>query len=801
MQKSIPLREVFLYISTRFRQIDALMSIKHYTPLSLVGSFSILAIAVGAMWVPREEPLASAQQPKPTFERNIAPLVKKYCGECHGAKDPLSGLALTQMTKHADFSANRDIWDRVAANLHAKTMPPQGSPQPTDAERKLLVEWIESTLSAECDVADPGRVTLRRLNRAEYNNTIRDLFGINFKPADDFPSDDVGYGFDNIGDVLSISPLLMEKYLDAAEKIAEAAVPLPLRAKRKIGAPELDGDSSASDGEGRILFSNGEVGVAHQFPAKGRYTIKIRAYGHQAGSEPPKMTVRVGAQLLKTIDVPNEQSQPVDYVVEAVVEKGRHQVAFGFINDYYDPEFADANRRDRNLILLSAEIDGPLEESTGESSPQRRVIPREIDLSNWKAAAKTVLTPLATKAYRRPVKPDELDRLVAITELAQKNNEPFEQGIRLGVMAMLTSPHFLFRVELDPPAAAGKPYELGPYEVASRLSYFLWSSMPDDELFRLASQDRLKDPTVLEAQVKRMLADPRAEALAENFADQWLQLRKLTIVTPDPDVYPSFSDQLKRDMATETRLLFNHIVGQDRSVVEFIDADYTFVNERLAKHYGWDGISGDQFRHVKIPDERRGGVLTHASVLTLTSNPTRTSPVKRGKWVLENILGTPPPPPPPGVGDLKDDEKHIDPTASLRVRMEQHRQDPTCASCHARMDPIGFSLENFDGVGAWRLKDGKFEIDATGELPDGSYFDGPIELRGVLLDKKDMFVKALAEKLITYGIGRGLRVEDRCYVDDALRAARNHDYKFSALIISIVTSDVFTVQNPIGRTP
>ena len=493
-------------------------------------------------------------------------------------------------------------------------------------------------------------------------------WGIEFHAAADFPSDDVGYGFDNIGDVLTLSPLLMEKYLNAAEQIAAKAI---------------------------------------------------------------------------VTDKPGNKPE-----------------------DYPEPH--------RRIF---------------------RVAPGQKKTLSPGAAAEQVLRRLATRAYRRPVSDDELARLLTLAATARAQGGGFEAGIQLALQAILVSPHFLFRVELDPEAKNARQVRtLNEYELASRLSYFLWSSMPDDELFELAARGKLR--TSLDRQVRRMLGDAKSKALVENFAGQWLQLRNLDLAAPDKSQFPAFDQDLRRAMRTESEMFFAAIVREDRCVLELLDADYTFVNARLARHYGLEGVEGDQFRRVSLPAggqeavRARGGVLAQAAILTLTSNPTRTSPVKRGKWVLENILGAPPPDPPPNVPMLRDDAKAAA-GGTLRQRMEQHRKDPNCAVCHKEMDALGFALENFDAVGAWRTKDGNFPIDTKAQLPDGRSFNGPRQLKAVLRGGKEQFARCLTEKLLTYAVGRGMEPCDRPVVDGIVHSARAGDYKFSTFVLGIVYSDAF----------
>jgi mono/diheme cytochrome c family protein len=609
--------------------------------------FALLTLATG------RAPAADTPPQPGSFTRQVAPLLKQYCTGCHGGAKPRGSLALDAFRDDASAGKSREVWDRVLKNIRAGDMPPAKKPRPTAAEVDTLAAWVEATFArVDCGKIDPGRPTIHRLNRVEYNNTVRDLVGVDFQPADDFPADDVGNGFDNIGDVLSLPPILLEKYLAAAEKITDTAFKTPTLRKR---------------------------------------------------------------------------------------------------------------------ILIC------------EPSPQ---------LSQLECSRK-VLENFARRAYRRPVGPDEVDRLVRFVRLAESQGDGYERGLQLAVEAVLVSPHFLFRVELDPflpRLSAAVSHPVSDYELASRLSYFLWSTMPDEELFAKAKDGTLHKADVLEGQVRRMLQDPKSQALVENFGDQWLGLRNLKTMTPDPTAFPGFDDSLRSAMLQETELFFGAIVREDRSLLDFLDADFTFVNGRLAKHYGIPGVQGEQFQRVKLTDGRRGGLLTQASVLTVTSNPTRTSPVKRGKWILENILNAPPPPPPPNVPELKETKLL---SGTLRQRMEQHRANPSCAACHARMDPLGFCLENYDAVGAWRTTDGGLPIDPSGTLPGGQSLRDPAELKAVLKGRAEEFGRCLAEKMLTYALGRGLEPADKCTVDQVVAALAKDQYKFSRLVLEIVKSEPF----------
>lgn len=735
-----------------------------------------------------------------SFSRDIQPLLAKYCHSCHSGEKPKGGLNLGKYRDEADILKFKDDWDLVVQNLRGGTMPPEGKPKPTAEEIERIASWIEKKI-AEVDCTknrQPGRVTIRRLNRAEYNNTIRDLVGVKFQPADDFPADDVGYGFDNIGDVLSLPPMLLEKYLNAAEKIMATAFAVdpkaPTRPLQRYEGRALQSTLRDQGGDGpRVLFSNGELFVLHDFPHEAEYIFRVRAFGQQAGNEPCRMAIRYEDRDLQTVEVPHREVRPGRFEVRFRPQPGKRRLAVAFLNDYYDPNHPDPNQRDRNLVILSLEIEGPLDQyvpPVGEIGrrllsvlPDAKTPPRE--------AARQNIARFATRAYRRPVSDHEVERLLGLYDMGIKNGEPFEKAVQLAFTAVLVSPHFLFKVELDrPPTRPDGSHPISDFELATRLSYFLWSSMPDDELFALADKGELRKPGVLEAQVRRMLQDDKSFALVENFAGQWLQLRSLQSFQPDPDMFPEFDEALRWAMIRETELYFLEIMRQDRSILEFLDSDWTYVNERLARHYGIRGVRGSQFRKVQLVGDQRGGILTQASILTVTSNPTRTSPVKRGKWVLENILNTPPPPPAPDAGELPEDKESVL-KGSLRQRMEQHRSNPTCASCHQRMDPIGFAFENYDAIGMWRTRDGNFDIDPSGVLPSGEQFANAKELKRILLKREDQFRKCLADRMLTYALGRGLESYDKCVVDEIAAAVARDGNRFSRLVLEIVKSDPF----------
>ncbi len=760
----------------------------------------ILAVTAFAEARGADAPHAAADA---TFKAKVAPVLAKYCIGCHGGAKPKGDLDLAKFADTASILAARPKWEEVLEAVEAGEMPPTGKPRPNKDESATIVAWLQAQLtSADCaTIGDPGRVTLRRLNRAEYNNTIKDLTDVDARPADDFPSDDVGYGFDNIGDVLSIPPILFEKYMAAAEAVAQLAIVLDEPARGELTAykatelPETSGSSKLP--RGRILGSVGEIPISHDVKTDGDYFIVVRAFGHQAGDEPAQMEVRVDGKPMQLFEVPQTEGEPGRFEVKTPLKAGKRTIAVAFLNDYCTPT------ADRNLVIEKVEIQGPAESEVKNLPRSHRTIlgSRKVGQSD-DDYAREILQRFAGRAFRRPATPDEVDRLMAIYSLARKNGEKFERGIQLDVQATLTSPYFLFKVEYDRTSKDGSPVSINDFELATRLSYFLWSSMPDDTLLNLARDGKLKDDAVLEEQVRRMLKSRKSHALVENFAGQWLQLRNLKTVQPDPKLFPDFDESVRAAMLKETEEYFATIMKEDRSILEFIDSDYTVLNSRMARYYRIKGFKpGKQDVSVKVTltDDRRGGVLTQASVLTVTSNATRTSPVKRGKFILEQFLGSPPPPPPPDVPELKD--AGVDHKATLRKRMEQHRADPNCAVCHAKLDPLGFGLENYDAIGSWREKEGEAPIDASGVLPSGQSFKTPKELKAILLSRSGEFTRCLAEKMMTYGLGRGLDYHDRCAVDKLAASVEKDGHKFSRLVVEIVKSDAFRKRRPKGGNP
>jgi len=726
-----------------------------------------------------------------SFTMDVRPLLQKYCAPCHAGAEAPAGVDLAAIKSNAHAEKATGLLARAVANLEAGIMPPAGSPRPTAVESKRLVSAMRSLIASA--PTPPGRVTLRRLNRFEYANSVRDLLGVEWNPTEDFPSDDVGYGFDNIGDVLSVSPLLVEKYLDAAETLAERAIAAPKSLNRRYDLTDLAIEGGVREADGALAFySNGTARKIISIEHPGDYLIRATAFATQAGNEPAKLAILVGSRKPEPFEVKSPRSNPGTYELPVTLEKGAITLGVSFPNDFYDPQNPNPERRDRNLIVIGFELDGPIGQKEPVSASQLRLLPNRNSSESDENYRRRVVGAFAERAFRRPATEDEIRKLTSLMASAEKDGQTTAHAFRLVIRAVLASPKFLFRPELD--IGKGQVRLLNDFEIASRLSYFLWGSIPDDDLYKAARSGQLSTPEGRRAQTLRLLAHPRSRALADGFAAQWLQLRKLDTFQPDAKQFPAFDEELRLAMREETLAGFDNLRRENRSVIELLTSGRTFVNEVLARHYGLKGVTGPQMRAVKWSDPNRGGILTHASVLTVTSNPTRTSPTKRGRWVLEQILGTPPPPPPPGADNLNETNKKMA-GLSLRKKMEVHRSNPDCASCHARMDPLGFGLENFDPIGRWRVRDPDGPVDSSGILPGGRKFTGPRELRAILLEQKPLFVRNLADKLLTYAIGRGTKPEDRPVIERIARRAEQNGYKFASLILGIVESDPFLKQS------
>ena len=722
----------------------------------------------------------------------------QHCVECHSDKVQKGDLNLQPFKSAASLLKERKVWLSVLNQTTSGEMPPKKKARPAPADIAAFTRAVHAAMERAENSAkpDPGRVTLRRLNRTEYANTIRDLVGVDFNPAEDFPTDDIGHGFDNIGDVLTLSPVLMERYLAAAENIAASAiiVNVPKPPVRRQSSKYLQPSGTFPGGfratDKGLLFTDYKLGT------DGEYVLRARVYGlSPEGADPVKAAFMLDKRELKTFEITATQKKPEILEYKFHLEPSSFNAGIKLLNP------SPAGELPRMLFVEYIELTGPTDT---RPLSHRRIM--ACTPGKTKAEqTREIVTRFATRAFRRPATPPEIERLVKIVEATEADGKSWEAGIQFAVQAVLISPKFLFRVELDDRPTQPQSHPLDEFQLASRLSYFLWSTMPDDELFALAGKNQLT--ANLDAQVRRMLKSPQAQALVENFALQWLQLRRLQTFAPDAKLFPNFSEKLRAAMLQETELFFGEIVREDRSVLDLIDGDFTYLNAPLARHYGiadtagnWmyakgkdklpggQSIQGNEFVRVSLPMKERGGLLTQASVLTVTSNPTRTSPVKRGRWVLEQILGTPPPPPPPGVAEL-DGQKQL--TGTLRQRMEQHRANPNCASCHTQMDALGFAFENYDAIGAFRKQDGTADIDASGTLPDGRSFQGPAELKNILKEKKDLLVRNLTEKLLIFALGRGLEYYDARAVRQIADTLARRDYKFSALVTGIVNSDPF----------
>jgi len=789
----------------------------------------LLVVSLGA----DAPPPAHASTEPAAFDTVVKPFLARNCYLCHNERLKAADVNLQAYETAASIVRDPQTWEKAVVKMRTGQMPPPPVTRPDDAEIAAITGWIEAELE-RADRAggpDPGRVTARRLNRTEYNNTVRDLLGVTLRPADDFPQDDSGYGFDNVADVLSLSPVLMEKYMAAAERVAGAALfglgdlkPTMVRLQPP-GATIDPSVTPLTDYDVTGLSLPNALHVIHRFPVDGEYVFRVVLGGARpAGSEPLQvgLTVDGGPQQVSALDPDGAASFFQDRQdfsgktreFRARVSAGQHWIAASIVRLYEglpvryggpnpskrpappprelkpgeDPPPVNAAR------VRHLEIVGPFEPAKGPSraSLEKVYACGHLHGGHGAGCLRRIVSSLARRAYRRPVSPSEITPLVRLASAAQQQGDSFEGAVRVAIEAILVSPDFLFRIEKDPEATAAA-HPISAQELASRLSYFLWASMPDEELSRCAELGALRRPPVLAAQVRRMLKDDKAGALVEAFGGQWLQFRALESVAPDRERFPAFDNGLRLAMRRETELFLQSIVREDRSILDLIDGRYTFLNERLARHYGIAGVMGPEFRRVDLPVAgRRSGVLTQGSVLTVSSYATRTSPVLRGKWILENVLAAPPPDPPAGTPRL--DESKISASGSLRQQMEAHRRDATCAACHARMDPLGFGLENYDGIGAWRAADGKYPIDASGSLPDGRSFHGPDEMKTILKGDREAFAVCITEKMLTYALGRGLERHDKLTVKAIARRLADRQYRFSALVEEIVKSMPFQMR-------
>ena len=819
---------------------------------AIVGGFVIALAGVGylqAAWLPEASPAALSAPSVSSQTQAASPvlpaaspqraLLDRYCVTCHNEKLRTAGLTLDSIDV-AHVGAGAAVWEKVVGKLRMSAMPPPGRPRPDKATYDAFAAWLETELDrAAAANPNPGRPTVHRLNRAEYGNAIRDLLALEVDVRSLLPNDESGYGFDNIADVLTVTPALLERYLVAAQKISRLAIGDPTMrpaATTHTVSPFLVQWVHMNDD---LPFgSRGGTVVRHYFPLDGEYVIKvnlrrnwsspvIRGLEHReqidlrlddarvtlftvggecVGSKEPRC-VKMDTGILFTSEYEATADDPL--FVRVRVKAGMRQVSVAFLprsaaaTEGAEPEFLPHTHSISNALagepmsVDSVKIEGPVDVGRpGDTvSRQRIFVCRPTGVQDEEACAQQILATLARRAYRRPVTNEDVATLLGFYQIGRSKGG-FETGIQFALERLLASPNFLLRVERDPAdATPGAPYRISDLELASRLSFFLWSSIPDDELLDVAARGQLSDARILEQQVRRLLGDARARtALVNNFAGQWLYLRNLQAMSPDARMYPDFDDTLREAFQLETELFLESQLREDRSVLELLTANYTFVNERLAKFYGIPRVYGAHFRRVTLPDANRAGLLGHGSILTVTSYSTRTSPVVRGKWVLENILGAPPPPPPPNVPPLKEPGEAGAPPATMRQRMEQHRQNPVCAACHVRMDPLGFALENFSGIGKWRTHEAGIPIDAAGIMANGTKVEGPAQLRMALLNYRGEFVRTVTEKLLTYALGRGVEYYDMPAIRTIIRDAAASDYRWSSLVLGIVKSTPFQMR-------
>lgn len=760
--------------------------------------FPIAAAAIAGLL-----PLAAYAQTKPGAAAANSAMLQQYCSVCHNDSLKTAGVSLEGLDL-TSVSGKADVLEKVLRKVKAGQMPPAGMPRPEPAVLASFAAWLEKSLDNEAAThPDPGRPAIHRLNRAEYSNAIRDIFDLDLSFGSLLPVDDSGYGFDNIGAVLSVSPALLDRYLSVARKVARQAVgDLTLKPSEETFEPRRPGRTPERVSDDLPFNSAGGLSVRYYFPLDAEYVFGLHTGaggGGQGGGNKPqevRLPMKAGMHSVGVTfpaeSLKSETSGPVGR--GGLVAAGGTAPPMDFRVDGARIQRFPAPRAGAGLSSLT--ISGPFHIAGRGDTPSRArifVCHPSAAAGDEAACARKILTNLARRAYRRPATDPDVRPLVALYTNARGKGD-FEYGIQEAIQALLVAPDFIFRVEEDrKPAGAARAFRVGDIDLASRLSFFLWSSVPDDELLDLAAAGKLSNPVVLSQQVHRMLDDPRSRALVTNFAGQWLFIRNLATVRPDPVAFPDWDESLRAGFQAETELFFESILRENRSALELLSANYTFLNERLAKHYGIPGISGSQMRRVTLDNPNRGGLLGQGSLLTVTSYPNRTSVVQRGKWILENLLGTPPPPPPPDVPALEATTANLQLT--LREAMEKHRGNPVCAGCHARMDPIGFALENYDGIGKWRAKDGGATIDASGKLPDGTIFDGPAGLKKVLItSRRDEFVSTVVEKLLTYAIGRGLEASDLPTVRAIVRESARSNYQMGDLLEIVVKSSPFQMR-------
>jgi len=786
----------------------------------------ILACLFAVLWLVSSRPQLLAATPQETAASSATEqraLVDKYCVTCHNQRAKTGGLVLENMDL-TRVTEGAEVWEKVIRRVRGGMMPPVGMARPDKASLDSFASYLETSIDKVAAAKpNPGQTVLHRLNRAEYGNAIRDLFSLDVDVTSYLPADYEAYGFDNIADALTMSPALMDRYLSAAWKITDLAIG-NTQITPTLETFRVRSDLSQNDHvEGLPIGTRGGILIRYNFPVDGEYVIRPKLYRETVNivrgletSHDLEVTFDGDRVHLERFgggaDERNAYLNPTSggdliekrFETRIPVKAGPHSIGVAFLKKSSAPtvELLEPFQRERIDPITpvgipeidKVTVEGPFNVSASGESPSRRriFICSPAPNSDGLTCAKKILSAMVRRAYRRPVTDVELARVVGFYQKSRGKGSTFDTGIQQALAFMLVSPQFLFRFELDPEnAAPGTIYRISDLELASRLSFFIWSSIPDDQLLDLAVQGKLKNPAVLEQQVRRMLADQRARALGTNFAGQWLYLRNIRSHRPDEDIFPDFDDNLRQGLARETEMLFESIVLEDRTALDLLNADYTFLNERLAKHYKIPNVYGDQFRRVTVTDEYRKGLLGQGSILALTSYANRTSPVNRGKYVLTNILGTPPPAPPDNVPPLDETPGKV---LSMRDRMEQHRKNPACSGCHKLMDPIGLALENFDAIGRWRSSDGGAKIDSSDTLFDGTRVEGPVGLRQAVLKRPEQFVRTMTEMLLTYGLGRGIEYYDMPVVRSILRDSARTNYKFSSLVLGIVKSGPFQMK-------
>jgi hypothetical protein len=778
-----------------------------------------VTFAVFAHWQTRGIPSSASSSASSQAE-----FLDQYCSVCHNDELKTGGMTLSQLNlDHVEQSA--ELAEKIIRKLRAGLMPPPGMARPDAAATEAFASWLENRIDSAAR-PDPGGPLLHRLNRTEYANTIRDLLGLQVDVAALLPPDNMSHGFDNMADVLTMSPTLMQAYVRAAGKISRQAIgdpeALPITSTYTVARVV----SQSRHVEGTPFGTRGGIAVVHDFPADGEYIFKLSFYHHPVGplfgvnqGAGQQIEVAVNRERVALLDINPAMAPDSIRTPPVKIAAGPQLISASFIQKFDGPIDDEFRQVEQTLVdltlgavpgtttlphLRELSIGGPQRVFGVSDTPSRRklFLCRPPTGGDDIACARKVLAPLARRAYRRPITEADIKALLAFYRMGRRHGT-FDSGIRTALQAILSSPEFVFRFERTPPVVApGTSYRITDLELASRLSYFLWSSAPDDQLLRLAAQGRLSQSAMLERETRRLLADPRARTLTTNFAAKWLLLQNLKEVTPDLHLYPNYDKNLAQSMRRETELLFESVMREDRSIFDLLTADYTYVDERLARHYSIPNVMGERFRRVAVTDENRKGLLGHAGILLLTSLANRTSPVKRGKYVMEILLGTPPPPPPPNVPALPENAEartgHVAMPLSVRERMEQHRKNPACAGCHKLMDPIGLALENFDAIGLWRTTDSGSRIDPKGQMYDGAKLEGPVSLRQAILRHGDAFVSAFTERLVSYGLGRVLTYRDMPMVRAVRREAAAHNYRFSSFILGIVKIPAFLMRRAEG---